>query len=91
MRLFRSPGFLNRHVSSLLAAYIDAAAPCLSGAIEARSRVIPSWGPIFEQSRSEYNEVMLLLIKRQLTWGEAAHRQQQLQEASLAKMRAVRI
>ena len=74
----------------LLAAYFDELTPCATKQIEAMSELVPALGPILSQMRSENEATIMLLIKQQLTWGQAAQRQQRSLDAAIAKAGTVR-
>jgi TonB family protein len=75
--------------SRLLTAYVDERASCTDNFVTAGSQILPVAAPILAQEKSDGQAVLLLLVKRQLTWGEAAQRSQQLQEAAAAKLRSM--
>jgi hypothetical protein len=77
--------------SQLIVAYHDELIPCYNKYAAAASQVHPAIGPILAQERSDTEAVQLLLIKRQLTWGEAAQRERQIVDAAKAKLRAIRL
>lgn len=77
--------------SRLIAAYWDNAKTCIVKAEQGLSAVAPAWVPILQQQLSENEQVIILLVKRQISWGEADRRQKANGEAASAKLRATRI
>jgi hypothetical protein len=73
--------------AQLLVAYLDDAAPCRDKFVAGVSELAPAAQPVLAQVRSDFQGMALLLIKRQLTWGQAAQRQQQIEDAAVAKLR----
>jgi hypothetical protein len=75
----------------LMASFVDAASPCITRAIEAMSQIVPAIGPILIRNRSATEGIMVQLVQRKLTWGEAAQQQTQVQDDANAKMREARL
>jgi hypothetical protein len=75
--------------SRLLSAYVDERDSCTDNFAATGSQILPAAAPILAQERSDGQALLVLLVKRQLTWGEAAQRSQQLQEANAAKLRTM--
>jgi hypothetical protein len=77
--------------SHLVAAYWDEAKPCLTKGAEELSTIVPEAVPIRPQQISDNEQVIILLVKRQISWGEADRRQKANAEMALVKLRAIRI
>jgi hypothetical protein len=75
--------------SQLLSELYDESAPCRDRYITDSSKVVPALELILLQRRSDTDTVMSLLIKQQLTWGEAARRFKQAAEAVKANANAL--
>ncbi len=77
--------------SPLLANYWDEGKICVTAMIEGLAVVAPSWVPNFQQLVAENEQVMILMAKRQITWGEGARRQKAIAEATNAKLNLTKI
>jgi hypothetical protein len=75
--------------SQLLSEYYDETVPCGNRYTTDWSKLVPALEPTFLQLRSDTDAVKSLLIKRQLTWGEAAPRFKQAAEAVTVKANAL--
>ena len=75
----------------LLVRYFDETASCTDQFTASATRLVPAIGPIIVNEKSDIQAVALSLIRRQLTWGEAAQKQQDIQDAATAKLRAIRL
>jgi hypothetical protein len=77
--------------SQLLTDYHDELLPCYNRTVAAAYKVAPALEPVLTQERSDLEAAQLLLIKRQVTWGEAAQRERQILEGAKEKLRTVRV
>jgi hypothetical protein len=77
--------------SRLVASYVDEASPCITKSIRAASQAVPAFGPILLSQMSSDEGIVVLLVERKLTWGEAAQQQKNAQEEASAKLHEVRL
>lgn len=77
--------------SKLLTVYADEAGVCIAQSLDQSTKVAPPAGPILSAAKSDNEAIMILLVKRQISWGDAAQRQKKAQEDTTAKLRAARL
>ena len=73
--------------SQLLAAYIDEGRTCSDLYLPEIARVSPTAGQLLTQEYADTRATQSLLVNQQLTWGEAARRNQQTMDAAREKLR----
>jgi hypothetical protein len=73
--------------SQLLAAYIDEGRTCSDRYLPEIAKVSPTAGQLLTQAYADIRGTQLLLVSRQLSWGEAARRNQQTMDAVSEKLR----
>jgi hypothetical protein len=74
--------------SQLLSEYYAEITPCVDQGTAAVVRLVPEYQSRATQSRSDAEATWSALIGRQISWGEAARRWQQVDDATKAWWRA---
>jgi len=74
--------------SKLVALYWDETKICFNNSMKLVATISPGAVPIFQQLRSDNEQVTIMLVRRQITWGEASRRQKANYEATKANLRA---
>lgn len=77
--------------SKIVTSYVDEANACTTQSLDQFSKVAPPVVPILLAVKSDNEAIMILLVKRQISWGDAAQRQKKVQEDTTTKLRAVRL
>jgi hypothetical protein len=72
-----------------LIGFHDEALSCYNRFSTVAYQLVPALEPVITQERSDSDAVQLLLVNRQLTWGEAAQRTRQILEATATKLRTL--
>ena len=73
--------------SQLLAAYIDEGRTCTDRYVPEIAKVSPTVAQVLTQAYADMRATQLLVVSRQLNWGEAARRNQQTMDAAREKLR----
>jgi hypothetical protein len=73
--------------SQLLAAYIDEGRTCTDRYLPEIAKASPTVGQLLTQAYADIRATQLLLVSRQLNWGEAARRNQQTVDLAREKLR----
>jgi len=77
--------------SKLLVPYLDEALRCADKFVATASQIAPPVGSIFAQQLSETQSIALELIKRQISWGKEAERQQAVLDETKTKLSEVHL
>jgi hypothetical protein len=75
--------------ASLLASYADDVKPCATNYIANATIISPAVGTVLSERQNESEAVLIQLVKRQISWGEAAQREKQNTESTQARLRTV--
>jgi hypothetical protein len=81
----------SRTESDLMAAYLDEVEPCRATFVNGISKFQPTVAAVFKQSFDSVVSPELMLVKRQLTWGEYAARQKAISEQTTARLTHIQL